>query len=469
MMRTDFPCLESRFLILRQNRIIDYGNLEMAEKNKVYEIEITAISSDGNGIGRLDGMAVFVPYTAVGDIVRARIVKLKKSYAAACAEEIIKPSKYRKEAECSVYERCGGCRLMHMEYEAQIEAKRNSIESALERIGGFKGLRLEKMNGMEDPFHYRNKAVFHVSGQGNNTVCGFYAAKSHENIPAQDCVICSEINPKIIDAVREYIKKYNLDAKSKGNGSIEQIFTRTAFNTGETMVVISIGKTGVPDKEELVDMIRNAENSVLSVILDNGKERTVFGSNVITDYIGGIKFEISADSFFQVNPVMTQRLYKTAIEYAAVDRDTSIMDIYCGIGTISLCAAKKAKRVIGIEAVGQAVEDARKNALANGICNAEFYAGRAEDIVPELIKSGERPDVVILDPPRKGSDKATLDAIVEAAPERVVYVSCDPATLARDMKYLRKNGYVPKKARGFDMFPHTVHVETVVLMSQVKD
>ena len=232
------------------------------------------------------------------------------------------------------------------------------------------------------------------------------------------------------------------------------------------MVVISIRKAGVPHKEELIDMIRNAENSVSSVILDNGKERTFFGSNVITDYIGGIKFEISADSFFQVNPVMTHRLYKTAIEYAAVDRDTSIMDIYCGIGTISLCAAKKAKRVIGIEAVGQAVEDARKNALANGICNAEFYAGRAEDIVPDLIKNGERPDVVILDPPRKGSDTATLDAIVEAAPERVVYVSCDPATLARDMKYLRKNGYVPKKAQGFDMFPHTVHVETIVLLQR---
>lgn len=438
----------------------------MEEKNKIYEIEITDISSDGNGIGRLNGMAVFVPYTAAGDVVRARILKQKKSYALAEMEEILKPSERRKKPECPVYEMCGGCRLMHMEYGEQLRIKRNIIESAMQRIGGFKDFKLEKMNGMDNPFHYRNKAVFHVGGETGETVCGFYAAKSHRNIPAQNCVICSEINYEITEAVKMYIDKYSLNTGNKTYGSIEQIFTRTSASTGEIMVVISAAKPGIPDKEELVSVIKNAHENIVSVIIDEGGKRTVFGSPVITDYIDGIKFEISADSFFQVNPAMVGRLYRTAVEYAGIDSETNVMDIYCGIGTISLCAAKKAKRVTGIEFVGQAVENAKKNALENGIRNAEFYAGKAEDIVPELIRNGERPDAVILDPPRKGSDKATIDAVASAEPERIVYVSCDPATLARDVRYLYGHGYVPVKAQGFDMFPHTAHVETIVLLQR---
>ena len=431
----------------------------MIEKNGVYETEIRGISSDGNGVGRIGEMAVFVPYSAVGDVVKVRISKLKKRYAEGRIEEIIEPSKDRVKPECGMYEKCGGCKLLHMSYAAQLRAKREIIESAMQRIGGFEGFELDGIIGMDEPRAYRNKAVYHAQGSGKETVFGFYAAKSHEVFSAEECLICAKENKAIIGAVKEFMGKYNLSAPE----NVKQLFVRKSKHTGEVMAVISEGERGIKNAAELADILKEACADIASVIIEgtDGKKRVVYGKSVIEDSINGIKFEISADSFFQVNPEMVGKLYGKALEYACLTGAENVMDVYCGIGTISLCAAQKAKRVVGIEIVERAIEDAKRNAELNGFGNTEFYAGKAEKLVPRLIGDGFVPDTVILDPPRAGSDADTLEAIVGAGPERVVYVSCDPATLARDLRYLCDRGYALDRAVGVDMFCGTTHVETV--------
>lgn len=416
----------------------------MLEINKEYTVEISAVSSDGNGVGHIDGFAVFVPRTAVGDTVRVAAKKVKPRFAVCEPLEIISPSADRIESDCGVFERCGGCQLRHMSYEAELLAKRAAVESAMQRIGGFKGFELDGITGMDTPKRYRNKMIFHVSPSAH----GFYAAKSHDIVPIDDCKIGIEENSKILDAISGY------------RGFINQVFIRKAFSTGEIMVVLSADKP-IRNENELVEKLREI-NGMSSIIADiNGRKTTLWGRERIEEILCGIKFEISADSFFQVNPVQTEKLYNKALEFASLTGSETVMDVYCGAGTISLCAAKSAKKVIGVEIVQRAVEDARKNAVINGIENAKFYADSAENIVPKLIDGGSLPDVVILDPPRAGSDERTLGAIVKASPKRIVYVSCNPATLARDAKFLAERGYTPERAHAFDLFPRTMHIETV--------
>ena len=446
-----------------------------------FELKIESISSDGNGVGHIDTMAVFVPYTAVGDTVYVRVTAVKKNYAEAEVVRIITTSPDRVAPKCERYYECGGCALMHMEYEAQLEAKKGIIENAMRRIGGFKDFSVSAMYGMDEPWRYRNKMVFHAGNDGGRNVFGFYAPKSHRVIPLGDCLTGAAKNSDIIRAVEEYMDEAGLSVYDEKTlkGSVRMIFVRKSAKNGATMVVLCVNGTKLPMQELLIEKLKNACPDLASVILNvntakrshslGAKNITIYGADFIEDDILGVNFRISPHSFFQINPVMTQKLYAKAIEMAQLTGSERVMDIYCGIGTISLLAAKSAKSVIGVEIVEKAIEDARENAVRNGINNAVFYADSAENTVPKLIRNGERPDVVILDPPRKGSDNATLDAILTAKPERIVYVSCNPATLARDARVLTGGGYEIKEACGFDQFCHTHHVECVVLLSKVQN
>lgn len=409
----------------------------MLEVNSEYTATVESVSSDGSGVCRIDGVAVFVPYTAAGDEVKIKITKTKKRFAEGVVTEIKKPSPFRAAPDCPAYEQCGGCKLRHIEYEKQLEIKKEIVENAMRRIGSFKDFTLDEIIGMESPARYRNKMIFHAAGGK----IGFYSAKSRSVVPIIDCVIGATENAAVIEAVKGF--------------NIKELFIRKSFSTGEIMV--SVSADGIR-ADDFIAALTNAAANVKSVYV-NGEN--VFGSGTITDTLCGVKFNISPESFFQINPVQTEALYKKAIDYADLDGSAVVMDIYCGIGTISLCAAKRAKRVIGIEVVERAIADAKENAMLNGIENAEFFAGKAEKLVPYIIKSGEKPDAVILDPPRSGCDNKTLCAIAEVRPSRIVYVSCNPSTLARDARILADMGYGITKASAVDMFPHTAHIETV--------
>ena len=444
-----------------------------------YELTIESISSDGNGVGHIGAMAVFVPFTAAGDRVRVRVTTVKKSYAVAETVEILEASPLRREPECPLFFVCGGCALMHMSYEAQLDAKKAVIENAMRRIGGFADFELDEMLGAENPEQYRNKMVFHAAQENGKPVFGFYAPKTHRVIPLGNCLMGDRRNQRVIAAVENYMSETGLRAYDEhtGKGAVRMLFTRTSHSSGGMMVVLSVNGNKLPKQELIIKRLTDAVPETESIILNvNTAKRnhalgtrniTLYGADFIEDEIDGVKFRISPHSFFQINPEMTKRLYGKALEYADIDETKTVMDIYCGIGTISLLAAKKAKCVTGVEIVEKAIEDAAENAEANGIYNADFHASSAEDIVPKLIQRGARPDVIILDPPRKGSDAKTLEAILKAAPERIVYVSCNPATLARDAKLLCEGGYRIEKSAGCDMFANTGHIETVCLMSRI--
>lgn len=433
----------------------------MVEKNELYIIEITDISSDGNGVGAVDGFTVFVPSSAVGDIVEIRITKVKPRYAQGVINKINSPSADRTEPPCKAYSECGGCQLLHIDYEAQKRAKKNFIESAFQRIGGFKNFKCDEIITMDKPERYRNKCIYQIGTDGSGTpVSGFFANRSHDIIPIKDCLISPEINSDINNAVLEYIKE--------SGGEINSLFIRHARTTGEIMVLAKTDGSSLPCREMFIKRLLSASDKIVSIYIGTTKgNKLIYGKSEITDTLCGIEFKISPDSFYQVNPYMTEMLYNKALEYAEITENDNVLDVYCGIGTISLVAAKTAKYVTGVELVKQAIENAKDNAKNNGITNAEFFADSAENAVPKLIKGGMKPNIVILDPPRKGSDEKTLEAIVSAAPERIVYVSCNPATLARDARYLAERGYMPQRCTGVDMFPGTFHVETVCLMSRI--
>ncbi len=509
-------------------------------KNDMYEITIEDIGNDGEGIGHIyeaasltgagqddRGIAVFVKDTVVGDVARIRIVKVKKSYAYGRLEKLITPSPYRVDAVCSKARSCGGCSLMHMLYDKQLEYKWNKVKNCLERIGGLTDAAalMEPICGMQQPYHYRNKMQFPVglTKDGNVTI-GFYAGRTHSIIDLEQCAIGHPVNDYIIRNIRPWLRKWQdktgafIYDEVSHTGLVRHILTRIGFTTGELMVCLVIngdsletGIQGEQEAEELLDCLRAAveeyntacytEDTVVvtltSVSININKDRTnrilgdtckkLWGQRYISDYIGDIRFKISPLSFYQVNPVQTKVLYDKAVSYAGLTGDETVWDMYCGIGTISLCLAKHAKKVFGVEIVPQAIEDAKENARINGITNAEFFCGKAEEVVPKFyngvlrsdcpdmtsdgtdeygVQDGRHPDVVVVDPPRKGCDSVLLDTIGEMAPKRIVYVSCDPATLARDVKILAEKGYVVRRVGVVDQFGHSGHVETVVLMSQ---
>jgi len=447
------------------------------EKNKEYEIKIVNVSDDGNGVGRIDGYTVFIPAAVTGDTVRTLIVKVKTHYAYGKALEIIKPSPYRVKPVCKHSVKCGGCSFMHISYDYQLKLKKDFICECIKRIAGIDDFEFDEIIGTENPLYYRNKMIFPIEQSDNKAIFGFYAKKSHRVIELDTCFIGNELCSRITACITEFMTKNNIPAYNEEthSGLVRRVFLRTSHSTGEIMTVIVINGKVFPKHEQLVTILTEKFPSISSVMLNintektnlvlGAKNKTIFGKDYITDTICGNAFKISPHSFLQINPVQTGKLYNKCLEYANIAENETVMDVYCGAGTISLAAAKNAKSVIGIEIVEEAIKNAKENALANNISNAEFYAGSADKLVPYILKSGVTPDVVILDPPRKGSDEITLSAIVKASPKRISYVSCNPSTLARDIKFLTENGYKREKVSGVDMFPHTTHVESVALLT----
>ncbi len=451
------------------------------EKNKNYIFDIVDVSSDGNGISRYDGYTVFIPNTAPGDRIEGLVVKVTPRYGYAKLINILSSSPSRCDSPCPYSIQCGGCNLMHINYPAQLEIKKNIVDNAIKRIGKLENFKTKEIIGMDVPLRYRNKMVFPCSKNKNGEIVfGFYRERSHDVIPLDDCLLGSDINFNILKVIKEYMTKNNITPynEAEHTGKIRRVFIRKSYHTNEIMVVISANCDNLPQKDELCNDILSVSKNIKSIILNINKSKNnlvlsdknvvLFGNATIQDYLCGLKYEISPNSFFQVNPVQTEKLYKKALEFADISKDDTVMDIYCGIGTISLAAAKSAKNVIGVEIVPEAIENAKKNAKDNKISNAKFYQADAKTIVPKLIKDGITPSIVILDPPRKGCDNDTLQAIVEAKPKKVVYVSCNPSTLARDIKFLCDNDYSLIDASAVDMFPNTTHVECVVRLSRNK-
>ncbi len=453
----------------------------MIKKNEDYIIAIEDMGTEGEGVGKIDGFTLFVKDALPGDIARVKVVKEGKTYGYGRLMEVITPSEYRVEAVCPVARQCGGCQIQEMSYEAQLAFKEKKVQNNLERIGKIEPSSYEMCTiiGMEEPYHYRNKAQFPVgTDRDGNIVTGFYAGRTHSIIPCDDCAIGDNINACILAIIKSHMKKYNIKPydEEKHTGLVRHILIRRGFTTGEIMVCIIINGMELKGSSELVDELKAIEK-MTSISLNINREKTnvimgktvidLYGEGYITDYIGDVKFRISPLSFFQVNPVQTRKLYGKALEFAGLTGNEIVWDLYCGVGTISLFLAKSAHKVYGVEIVPEAIEDARKNASLNNITNAEFFVGKAEEVVPKMYKEcGIGADVVVVDPPRKGCDEKLLETMIEMNPERIVYVSCDSATLARDLKYLRENGYEVKKVQPVDMFPHTGHVETVVLLSK---
>ena len=430
------------------------------------------MSSDGSGIAKISGYTLFVPQTLPGDFCELLILKTKSSYGYAKALNILTPSEFRTTPPCPHFSKCGGCQLMMCGYEYQKQLKKEFLEAALLRIGGVEP-EIEFI-GADDPLRYRNKMVFPLSPDGS---WGFYRERSHDVIPLSDCLLGDEINKNIMNTVSDFIKRNNIPIYNEEThtGIIRRVFIR---NTKENLIiVISVNSDYLPKSKKLVDELITISDRISGIILNINKKRTnlvlgeknilLWGRDTLSANLCGLKYEISPESFFQINPSQTEKLYLKALEFADISENDTVLDIYCGIGTITLSAAKRAKSAIGVESCKEAVDNAKENAVRNNIYNAQFYCEKAENLVPMLIKDGIKPDIVILDPPRKGSDPETLLSIVSAAPKKIVYVSCNPATLARDIKLLGENGYAVRKAAAVDMFPQTVHVETVALLTKI--
>ena len=473
-------------------------------KNDCVELTIEDIGVSGEGIGKVDGYTLFVKDTVIGDVVRVKIMKAKKNYGYARLMDIIKPSKDRVEPACPIARQCGGCQIQAMNYNAQLKYKQKLVKDNLLRISGLtEGADYEmcEILGMDTPFRYRNKAQYPVGeDKDGNIVMGFYAGHTHSIIacPDDDCMLGHRDNAFILNAVKEWMKKYRVRAYNENihKGTVRHVLIRTGYHTDEVMVCLVTKKMLRKEAADgLVKAIQKLKLNVASLVVNINKEDTnvilgkecitLYGRPYIEDYIGDIKFQISPLSFYQVNPKQTEVLYNKALEFAGLKGNESVWDMYCGIGTISLFLAKKAGKVYGVEIVPQAIEDAKNNAKINNIDNAEFFVGKAEEVVPAFYKKQTgvqsdndstdskeydmtRPDVVVVDPPRKGCDKKLLDTIVSMTPDRIVYVSCDSATLARDLKLLVEYGYKVEKVQPVDQFGNTVHVETVVLLSQQK-
>lgn len=492
-------------------------------KNQILEVEITDMSENGEGIGKVDGYTLFVKDAIIGDVIRAGLTKVKKNYAFARVDEILKPSELRVTPVCEFAKQCGGCQIMAMSYEAQLKYKENKVKNDLVRIGGFDSNYIESITepiiSMENPLRYRNKAQYPIGkSKDGRVIAGFYAGRTHSIIANTNCYLGVSENKEILEKVISYMEEENIEPYDEliGKGIVRHVLIRKGFTTGEIMVCIVINADSLKSSDVLIESLTSVKG-ITSVSININKKntnvilgdkcKTLWGSDTITDYIGDVKFKISPLSFFQVNPVQTKKLYEKALEYAGMPfgeavgitdsegegcesesknalSGKNVWDLYCGIGTISLFLAKKAGHVTGVEIIPQAIEDAKENAKINGIDNTDFYVGAAEDLAEKILNgdvSLEKsdadkesnvennrnvPDIIVVDPPRKGCDEKLLSTILSVRPERVVYVSCDPATLSRDLKILCENGrYNLVKVCPVDQFPNSVHVETVTLLS----
>ena len=448
-------------------------------KNDILTLDIEDCGVDGEGIGKADGFTVFVKDAVIGDRISAKIIKAKKNYGYGRLMEVITPSPYRVKPACSIARQCGGCQLQALSYEQQLKFKEKKVRGHLERIGGFKDFPMETIMGMDEPYHYRNKAQFPVGkNKDGKIITGFYAGRTHSIIDNRDCILGVKQNKDVLDRVIGHMEKYHVQPydETTGKGLVRHIMIRYGFHTDEMMVCLILNGDKIPAEKALVDSLCEIPEMTSITINVNKKRnnvilgdqlRLLWGQSYITDSIGNISYQISPLSFFQVNPIQTEKLYGKALEYAGLTGNETVWDLYCGIGTISLFLAQKAKKVYGVEIVPQAIEDARRNAALNHITNAEFFTGKAEEVLPEqYAKNKVYADVIVVDPPRKGCDQVCLDTILKMAPKRVVYVSCDSSTLARDLRYLADGGYEVEKVRCCDMFGQSCHVETVVFLSK---
>ena len=500
------------------------------QKNDLITLEITDLTEEGQGVGKKDGLVFFVKDSVMGDKVEARILKAKKNYAYAKVEKLLEASLYRITPLCPVAGKCGGCQLQHLSYEKELAWKEDRIAQSLIRIAGLSPEEVEsKKEGILGGVltRYRNKAQYPVQSRkeirsggatfvsdwkvdgkwpGKNKIeakekssdlnMGFYGFHSHRIIETEDCLINSAENPLILECIKEWAKEYKISGyeEETGKGLLRHIFLRKGFSTGEILLCLVLNGKSLPHGKELWERLQDLSLSVekggqvqgsivgLCVNINEGSGNTIlgretlclYGKDSIEDKIGELSFSISVPSFYQVNPAQTEKIYGKALEYAALTGEETVWDCYCGIGTISLFLAQKAKQVYGLEIVPEAIENAKKNAEKNGLHNAEFFVGAAEEVLPKWVEEQKREgkdvgnlvDVVSLDPPRKGCDEACLSAVLELSPKRIVYVSCDPGSLARDIKYLREGGYELQKWVGIDNFPRTGHVETVVFLSR---
>ena len=471
------------------------------EKNQILTVEITDMTSEGEGVGKKDGFPFFIKDTVIGDKAEIRVTRVKKNYAYGRLEKVLTPSPFRIDPKCAFHKQCGGCQIQSMSYEKQLEFKDARVRNNLIRIGGFAPEKIdnimEPILGMEEPFYYRNKAQYPVGqNKEGEPVTGFYAGRTHSIVANTECHLGVKENKEILEIILAYMRENRVPAydESTGEGLIRHVLIRKGFCSGELMVCLVVNLKGdqrkLPAQRKLLDKLLTIPN-MTSVSLNINTERTnvilgqeirlIWGKETIKDTIHvcdadnnfertgrGITYAISPVSFYQVNPVQTEKLYSLALSYAELTGQETVWDLYCGIGTISLFLAEKAKKVYGVEVIPQAVENARENAVSNGIFNAEFFVGKAEEVLPEKYKKdGIFADVIVVDPPRKGCDAACLDTILKMAPQRVVYVSCDSATLARDLKVLCGGGYEVERVRAVDMFPMTVGVEVICLLSKL--
>lgn len=486
-----------------QNKRADNNRKDAAAKGSVLCVPIEDLGQDGEGIGHVDGCTYFIKDALIGDTVKASVMKRKKNYAFAHLDEILTPSKDRVKPRCPIARQCGGCQIQALDYAAQKAFKYKKVKNDLLRIGGFSEETIDPLMhetvGMEDPWHYRNKQQLPVGEKNGEPVAGFYAGRTHSIIPMEDCAIGAPGNEKILQTVLNYMKEFHVRPydETTGKGLIRHVLIRTGFASGQVMVCLVVNGKRLPKEEVLVERLK-ALPGVASIVLDTNTKntnvilgpetRTLWGSDAITDQLtvceakeenktwqfrkvegSEITFSISPLSFYQVNPTQTQKLYSLALHAAHLTGQENVWDLYCGVGTISLFLARSAGHVFGVEVIPQAIENARKNAEANGMDNVTFAVGRVEDVLPEYVRTHkESVDVVVVDPPRKGCDAKCLETILEVLPERMVYVSCDPATLSRDLKILCESGkYRLTSITPVDMFPHTIHVETVAALSRI--
>lgn len=445
-------------------------------KNDIVELEITALTSEGSGVGRYDGMAVFVPLTAVGDVIRCKIVKVLKSYAYGIIDEIIVPSPDRIEPDCPAYSKCGGCVFRHISYKAELKAKQGFVRDSFMRIGSF-SQEPEPIVGCKACDRYRNKSQLPVASDGKEAYFGFFAAHSHRVIRLDDCLIQPEIFTDISKAVIDYVNKDSIPAydETTQNGLLRHIYLRKGYHSNEIMLTLVAAKPS-HKFDGLVPIMTARFPQIKSVVLNINPDKTnvilgrkdicLYGDGRITDEMCGKSVVISPHSFYQVNTPAAEKVYRTAAEYADFSGDETLLDLYCGIGTVGLSMADRVKSLIGVESVPQAIENAKANSERNGVKNAEFICGDAGKISEVLADRGVSPDVIIVDPPRKGCDSNTLNAMLAMSPKKIVYISCNHSTAARDSRYLCDNGYELVKYRPMDMFPRTAHVETVCLLSR---
>ncbi|MED3552843.1 23S rRNA (uracil(1939)-C(5))-methyltransferase RlmD [Cytobacillus praedii] len=443
------------------------------QKNDYIDVVFEDLTHEGAGVAKVDGYPLFVPNGLPGEKAKIKVIKANKGYGFGRLIETYEESPDRVEAPCPIYKECGGCQLQHLSYDGQLKAKEKQVRDVLTRIGKLENVKVHPVLGMKDPWRYRNKAQVPVGEHEGGLIGGFYQQRTHQIIDMKECIIQQEKNDEVVQAVKEICSRYGVRAYDEGRnkGDLRHIMARYGLVTGEVMIVLVTRTKDLPNKNKIVEEIISRIQGVKSICQNVNSKKTnvifgdetkvLWGEEVIYDFIGDTKFAISARSFYQVNPEQTKVLYEKALEYADLSGEENVIDAYCGIGTISLFLARKAKRVFGVEIVPEAIEDAKRNAELNGITNAEFAVGEAEIVIPKWYSEGNTADVLVVDPPRKGCDEALLQTIIDMKPKKVVYVSCNPGTLARDLRILEDGGYQTVEVQPVDMFPMTMHVEAV--------